>query len=76
MAAIYNGKDVGSFGIKLCKILGLDSSKTKNIIIKVMVDDVVMVQVDQYFQDYEADKLLQLMKEYKLESKDGKSKTK
>jgi len=41
-----------------------------------MVDDVVMVQVDQYFQDYEADKLLQLMKEYKLESKDGKSKTK
>ena len=68
---VYSNPESNSFGDKLCKILGLDSSKTKNIIIKVIVDDVVMVQVDEYLQNAEADKLLELVKEYQIMPKDG-----
>lgn len=54
------------FGIKLCEILKLDSHKTRTITISVVPNDIVYVNVGQTLQQDEADKLLELVKHYKL----------
>lgn len=67
---------VSSIGIgkQLCEVLGLDSSKTQNIVISCKTDDVIRVHVTQYLQDHEVAPLLNLLKEYQLEPKpDGEN---
>lgn len=58
-----------SIGQQLCKVLGLDSRKTQNIVISCKGDDIVRVHVTQYLQDHEVDPLLNILKDYKLEPK-------
>jgi len=54
------------FGKQLCKILGLNGGKTRTITISCLPNDVVLVTVEQYLQDTEADKLIPVLKEYRL----------
>lgn len=56
-------------GQELCKVLHLDPSKTKNIVISCKMDSVVMVHVTQYLQDYEVKPVLDILNKYKLEPK-------
>jgi hypothetical protein len=56
------------FGYRLCEILHLDPEKTRDIIIKNMINDVVVVEVTQYLMADEAEVLLVELKKYHLES--------
>jgi len=57
----------GDFGIELCKVLGLDPKKVKNIIITCKADSAVMVHTHSYLQDTETEGLLRLIEKYHLE---------
>lgn len=61
------------FGIKLCKILKLDPSKTRDIIIENKVSDVVLVKVTQYLQANEADEIIKELATYTLVKEDESS---
>lgn len=61
----------GEFGSELCKVLGLDPKKTKNIIIICKVDAPVMIQTISYLMEDESGGVLKLIKKYHLEE-DGK----
>jgi len=63
--AVISG--VGDFGIELCKVLGLDPKKVKNIVITCKADSAVMVHTHSYLQDTETDGLLRLIEKYHLE---------
>lgn len=57
MAAItgfFIGKD-------FCKVLGLDPSTVRRLVIDVKCDDVVKVYVDRYLQSSETDEILLLL---------------
>lgn len=62
----------GEFGIELCKVLGLDPKKTKNIIIICKVDSAVMIQTTSYLMEDETGGLFKLIKKYHLEEENGK----
>lgn len=63
----------GDFGIELCKILGYDPKKVRNIVITCKADSAVMVHVLGYVQEEEAEKIINLLGKYHLEE-DDKSK--
>ena len=65
--SVYSGLD---FGNALCKILKLDPKKTRDIVIKNMIDDFVRVEVTQILQDEEAKEILIVLKEYELHAKE------
>ena len=50
------------FGKRLCEVLGLDSSKTKDVIITCMVDEPVMVYTTQYLMEDSVEDLLAELK--------------
>lgn len=54
------------FGLKLCKILKLDTGKTQNIRIINNVNDVVRVEVDQVLRIDESKKILKVLEKYEL----------
>jgi hypothetical protein len=56
----------GDFGIELCKALGLDSSKTKDIIIVCRADSVVRIHTISYLHEEETEGVLNLMRKYTL----------
>jgi hypothetical protein len=62
MAAILDA----SFALKLCDILYLNPKKVKSIVIKSIVCEPVTVNVEFYLQDFEAPKMLELMRSYKI----------
>ena len=65
MAALHD-RDLGK---DLCKILGLDPGKTRDIIIKNPINDWVTVEVTQILLKSEADKLIEVLSEYELHKK-------
>ncbi len=67
MSSVINSID---FGKELCKILNLDAKKTRTITIEVVPDGTIYVQVGQYLLKDESNKLLELIKHYKLEERD------
>jgi hypothetical protein len=56
-----------SFGVELCKVLGLDSKKVRTITIKVQPDDVILVTTEQLLFVEEGQKMLTMLKYYHLE---------
>lgn len=60
----------GDFGIELCRILGYNPSKVKNIVITCKADSAVMVHVQSYVQEDEAKELLNLLGKYHLTKDD------
>lgn len=64
------------FGIKVCEVLGIDPKKTGDIIISIPTNDVILVTINQYLQDTEADKLISVLKEYDLVPKKKRLKEK
>ena len=59
------------FAVKLCKILGLDSSKTMTISIKVQPDDIIKIITEQVMYVDEGHNILKLMEYYHLVKNDG-----
>ena len=60
-----------NFGLRLCKVLGLDPKKTADIIIENKSNDVVTVKVRQYFKDTETNGLIELLEDYELHRKEN-----
>lgn len=57
------------FGKRLCEALKLDPKKTRDIMIDVPVDDLVMVYASLYLQKEESEEVLLILKEYELHEK-------
>jgi hypothetical protein len=58
--------DSFQFGKDICKVFGLDPSRTKTITIKIVPDDIVIVDAEMILWNDTADGLITEMKKYEF----------
>lgn len=56
------------FGKDICAIFGLNANKTQSITIKIIPDDLVMVEAKVILFDEDANKIVEIMKKYEFEA--------
>lgn len=55
------------FGNRVCKVLGLDARIVGRITIDIMPDSVLVATVEQTLNQWEADEIEEILRDYRLE---------